>query len=262
MNKIDQQLEKIKKVNKIGLMTHVVVGYPSLEETVSLVKTMAASGVDFIELQIPFSDPLADGPTIMKACEDSLANGTRVKDAFSIMRQLSAEISVPLLFMSYYNILFRYGVEKFCKDAKAAGASGLIIPDMPIDEEPYEHFYESAKKYDLYPISVVSPASTPERLRKNAAIAKGFIYCTARQGTTGAKKELDPTIRSYLNNVKKYFSIPLAVGFGISKKEQIAVLQNHAEAAIIGSALIDLINKTEKKERQETVKKFIIELIH
>src|SRR5476651_1181374 len=109
MNKIDQQLIKIKQQLRIGLMTHVVVGYPSLEETVSLAKTMAENGADFIELQIPFSDPLADGPTIMRACEESLASGTKVKDAFYVMRKLSAEVSIPLLFMSYYNIVFKYG---------------------------------------------------------------------------------------------------------------------------------------------------------
>src|SRR5258708_6284881 len=127
MNLIDQKLQEIKRNKKIGLMTHVVVGYPSLEETVSIVKTMADAGVDFVELQIPFSDPLADGPTIMRACEESLENGTKVKDAFSIMKQLSAEVSVPFLFMSYYNIVFRYGVDRFCRDAKTAGASGLIV---------------------------------------------------------------------------------------------------------------------------------------
>src|SRR5258708_193254 len=140
MNLIDQKLQEIKRNKKIGLMTHVVVGYPSLEETVSIVKTMADAGVDFIELQIPFSDPLADGPTIMQACEKALENGTRVKDAFAVMRQLSREVGIRLLFMTYYNIVFRYGVEKFCKDAKDAGAAGLIVPDMPIDEEAEEHF--------------------------------------------------------------------------------------------------------------------------
>jgi len=260
MNLINQKLLQIKKDKKMGLMTHVVVGYPSLEETVAIVKTMADAGADFIELQIPFSDPLADGPTIMRACEESLENGTKVKDAFGAMKQLSAEISVPLLFMSYYNIVFRYGVEKFCRDAKAAGASGLIVPDMPIDEEGEEHFYAFAEKFDLYVIHVISPASTPERMKKNAAIAKGFVYCTARQGTTGAKKDLDPAIRSYLQEVKKYFSIPIAVGFGISNKEHIASLKKDAEIAIVGSALIDVIKNTNEKERMSAIKKFIKDL--
>src|SRR5436305_729134 len=111
MNKLEQQLQKIKQTKSIGLMTHVVIGYPSLEETVSLVKTMAENGADIIELQIPFSDPLADGPTIMKACEEALERGTKVKDAFVVMKELSGAVSIPLLFMAYYNTVFAYGVE-------------------------------------------------------------------------------------------------------------------------------------------------------
>lgn len=260
MNKIDQRLKEIKKEKRIGLMTHVVVGYPSLQETVSLVKTMADSGVDFVELQIPFSDPLADGPTIMRACEESLAHGTKVKDAFTIMKELSSQVSIPLLFMAYYNTVFCYGVEQFCADAYNAGASGLIVPDMPIDEEQYEQFYTYAKKYNLHTIHVISPVSTEDRLKKNAAVASGFVYCTARQGTTGAKNEMDPTLKNYLKKVKSIFSMPIAVGFGISKREHIKALQKNANIAVIGSALIDVVRSTEKQERMKAVKRFIHDL--
>lgn len=260
MNRIDQRLEYLKNKKKMGLMTHVVVGYPSLTDTVALVTAMAEGGADFIELQIPFSDPLADGSTIMQACEQSLAHGTKVKDAFSVMKKLSDAVQVPLLFMSYYNIIFRYGVEKFCRDAMEAGASGLIVPDMPLDEENEEHFYEYAKKYNLYTIQVVSPASTQERLLKNANTANGFIYCTARQGITGAKKDLDPTVKDYLKNIKDIFSVPVAVGFGISSREHITSLHGVADIAIVGSALIDVVKNTDKKDRIDAVKKFITDL--
>lgn len=260
MNLIDKKLSEIKINKKIGLMTHVVVGYPSLEETIDIVKVMAESDVDFVELQIPFSDPLADGPTIMKACEESLKNGTKVKDAFRIMKELSSQVSIPLLFMSYYNTVYQYGIEKFCKDAKEAGASGLIVPDMPVDEEEEEHFYRFAKQYDLHTIQVLSPASTKERLEKNAKIANGFVYCTARQGITGAKKELDPTLVAYLNQVKNFISTPLAVGFGISKREHIKALQDVANIAVIGSAIIDVIRKSDKVERRNAVKAFLSDL--
>src|SRR5258708_27751991 len=168
MNNIEQKLVELKKQKRIGLMTHVVIGYPSLEETNSLVKAMVESGADFVELQIPFSDPLADGPTIMRACEESLRNGTKVSDAFAVMKVLSQEVSIPLLFMAYYNTVFTYGVQKFCRDAKEVGASGLIVPDMPIEEEKNEHFFKYCKKYNLHNIQVISPASTDDRLRKNA----------------------------------------------------------------------------------------------
>ncbi len=260
MNTIKKQLEKIKKEKRIGLMTHVVVGYPSLEITVELVKTMARSGVDFVELQIPFSDPLADGPTIMRACETSLENGTKVRDAFAVMEQLSFQVSTPLLFMAYYNTVFKYGTEQFCKDAKKAGASGLIVPDMALDEEKEEHFFSYCKKYDLSNIQVISPASTSERLKKNAAVASGFVYCTARQGITGVKDQLSPDLSSYLKKVKSAFLLPIAVGFGISKKEHIQQLTNHADIAVIGSAIIDIINKSKKEDVKKNCERFIKKL--
>lgn len=238
MKKIEEQLQKIKNEKRIGIMAHVVVGYPSIDKTIELVKILADSGVDFIELQIPFSDPLADGPTIMHACEKSLANGTKVSDAFIIMKLLSSQVSIPLLFMGYYNTVFKYGVEEFCHDAQSSGASGLIFPDFSIDEENEEHFLYYCKKYELHNIHVVSPTSANERLKKNAELATGFVYCTAHQGTTGTKDEMDPDIISYLNRVRNYFSIPIAVGFGISKKEHINSLSSHADIAVIGSALI------------------------
>lgn len=261
MNLLDQKLLQIKKDRKIGLMAHVVVGYPSLTETVSIVKIMTDAGIDIVELQIPFSDPLADGPTIMKACEKSLEQGTRVKDAFAIMKQLSSEVSIPLLFMAYYNTVFNYGTETFCKDAKEAGAAGLIIPDMPVDEESEEGFYAACKKYDLHTIQVLSPASTDERLKKNAKIANGFVYFTARQGTTGAKDTLDPKIGKYLKKMRDVFDLPLAVGFGISKKEHVEMLKDKADIAVIGSAVIDLINNSPKERVQENVRRFFAELM-
>ena len=240
----------------MGLMTHVIVGYPSVEDTFKLVKLMAKLGVDIMELQIPFSDPLADGPTIMRACEKSLENGTKVKDAFTVMKQLNSEVEIPLLFMAYYNTVFVYGVEKFCKDAKKSGVSGLIVPDMPLEEEPQEHFYASAKQSGLHVIHVLSPASTEERMKKNSKLATGFIYCTARQGITGAKDQLDPALGSFLKRVRKHFTMPVAVGFGISKKEHLKVLEKEADIAIIGSAIIEIINKSDKNNLENNIKRF------
>lgn len=256
MNKIDEQLEKIKQEKRLGLMTHVVVGYPSLTETVDLVKTMISSGADFVELQIPFSDPLADGPTIMKACEDSLKKGTRVKNAFEIAKKLSEQASTPLLFMAYFNTLFKYGLEKFCDDCKRAGISGLIIPDIPIEEEEYPELINYCNKNDLYLIKVLSPASNEERIKKNSLNAKGFVYCTARQGITGTQKGFDRKTLKYLKTVKKYFKIPIALGFGISKSEHLASIEGKAEIAVVGSAIIDIINESKENYLKE-VEKFI-----
>jgi tryptophan synthase alpha chain len=257
MNLLDQQLRKIKQNKSIGLMTHVVIGFPSLEETVTLVKTMAENGADIIELQIPFSDPLADGPTIMKACEEALERGTKVRDAFIVMKELSGAVSIPLLFMAYYNTIFNYGVERFCADAQKAGASGLIVPDMPLDEEPNEHFFKYCKQYNLHHIQVISPASTDERLKKNAKVAKGFVYVTSRQSTTGAKASLAPRIADVLKNVRMYINLPLAVGFGISKKEHLQALKGHADIAVVGSAIIDVVRRAKKENRIRSVERWM-----
>lgn len=260
MTKLETKLQQMKKEERVGLMTHVVIGYPTLEETISIAKTMAENGVDIIELQIPFSDPLADGPTIMHACEESLKNGTKVKDAFIIMKNLTSQISTPLLFMAYYNTVFKYGVERFCKDAETAGASGLIVPDMPIDEESEEHFLFFCRKYDLHNVQVISPASTEDRLRKNAEVASGFVYCTARQGITGAKDQLDPNLTTYIEKVKSFFSVPVAIGFGISKRQHIQALKSHADIAVIGSAIINIINKSNASDTKQKIKQFLLEL--
>lgn len=260
MNKLDLKLKEIKNRKRMGLMTHVVVGYPSLVQTIALVKIMEEAGADIVELQIPFSDPLADGPTIMKACEKSLENGTRVKDAFNIMQKLSKEVSTPLLFMAYFNTVFKYGVERFCKDASLAGATGLIVPDVPIEEEDCERFIYFCKKYKIHNIRVLSPASNDKRLKINSKEANGFIYCTARQGITGVKEELSKDISLYLGKIRKYFSISIAVGFGISKKEHIKALKGHADIAVIGSAIIDIIDRSKEGLMEKNVRDFIAEL--
>jgi len=256
LNKIDLQLEKIKKSKRVGLMTHVAIGYPSLVLTKKLVGIMEKSGADFIELQIPFSDPIADGATIMKACEVALKLGTKVADCLKITVELSKTAKIPLLLMVYYNTVFNFGVEKFCQQANLAGVSGLIVPDIPPEQEKEEGFFKFCYQYKLYPIRLVSPASNKKRLKINAKLAKGFVYCIARFGTTGAKAKLDPKLKNYLKRVKQYFHLPLAVGFGISKPEHIKALEGLADIAIVGSAIINIIKK-EKENFLPKVGKFI-----
>lgn len=259
MNKINLQLEKISEEKRLGFMTHVVVGYPDLAGTEKLVLMMDKSGIDLIELQIPFSDPLADGPTIMKACEDSLRSGTKVKDAFDLAAKLAKKIAAPLIFMAYYNTVFKYGVEKFCKDAKVAGISGLIVPDLPIEENKNEGFFEACDKNNLIHIHVISPASNRERLLKNKEVARGFIYATARQGITDARKGLDPKIAGYLKEVKSAFDIPVAVGFGISSRERVNMIKEYADIAVVGSAVLDIMDSHPKDYLKE-VERFLINL--
>lgn len=257
MNSINKRLEKIKKEKRIGLMTHVIVGYPSIKETISMVEVMDEAGVDFVELQIPFSDPLADGPTIMKACEDALERGVRVRDAFVVASKLSSEVDVPLIFMAYYNTVFKYGVEKFCRDAYKAGVVGLIVPDISLEEDVDEGFTKNALKYQLHVIRVVSPVSTDLRLKNNSDLSSGFIYCTARQGTTGNQKKLDPKVITYLKNVRKISKVPLAVGFGIKSREDVSLVKEYADIAVVGSAIVSIAAKHKGESLKKEIRNFL-----
>lgn len=260
MNLIDSTISRLKKENSMGLMTHIVVGYPNLQASYDLIMTMAEAGADFIELQIPFSDPLADGPTMMKAATAALEGGVRVADSFELMQKVSKKITIPLLFMGYYNTVFCYSVEKFCQDAAQAGASGLIFPDMPLDEEPQEHFFEQAKKNDLINIRFISPASTLSRIKLNTDQAPGFLYCFSRYGVTGSREDLDPRLPQYLQKVAKYASCPLAVGFGISQPKHIRQIAPYADIAIVGSKILQLYDELPASKKLSGIRDFIQEL--
>jgi tryptophan synthase alpha chain len=242
-NKIDAQIARIQSEGRTGLMTHVVVGYPSLAATEGIARTMVSQGADLVELQIPFSDPLADGPTIQGACETALSNGLRVRDAFSLARQLS-DVSVPLLFMAYFNTVFTYGVDAFCRDAADAGISGLIVPDASLEAAIHEGFLESCEKARLYNIMTLSPLSTPERMRKNAEYARGFVYCMARQGITGAGGQLYEDLATYIQNVRANIDLPIALGFGISSRARFESVAPFCDIAVVGSAVIDVIARS------------------
>ena len=256
-NAIDVRLEQVAEQERLGLMTHVVLGYPSLQATVDLVRAMDQAGVDLVEMQIPFSDPMADGPSIRRASEAALANGTRVADAFTVARQLSDEVSMPLLFMGYFNTVYKYGVDKFCADASNAGISGLIIPDVPLEEAEYEGFLAACEANNLHNIVTLAPASTTERIAKNAAAARGFVYCMSRQGTTGAGQGLDPQLQAYLEHVGELVDVPMAVGFGISSRERVEMIRPYCDIAVVGSALLDIIRDCSPEEITDRVTAFL-----
>lgn len=243
-NRIDERLGALAAAGRKGLMTHVVVGYPSLASTSALLLAMDEAGADLVELQIPFSDPLADGPTIQTACEAALAGGTRVGDAFTVAAQCSPKVSAPLLFMAYANTVYRYGVDRFCRDAAEAGIAGLIVPDLPVEAAQYENYLDACHRYGLHNVVTLAPTSTDERMARNATVASGFVYCMSRRGVTGTHLGLAPDVQDFLRRARTHLTVPLAVGFGISDRERLEHVLPYCDIATIGSALIDRLAAT------------------
>lgn len=228
-------------------MTHIVAGYPTLAESEQIAKTMIDNHVAFLEIQIPFSDPLADGPTIMNACQVALENGTTPQQSLDLVVRLSEyakEVNSPtkLLIMTYYNIIYKFGIAEFTKQAGELNCYGLIVPDMPLDATAHEDFYPKCKDHDLHAIQIVSPITPSERIQKIAEHASGFIYCVARTGTTGATNSVNTELGDYLQRIRQHTSLPLAVGFGISSADQVKEVLAHADYAVIGSHLINTYN--------------------
>jgi tryptophan synthase alpha chain len=234
-------IEKKMQEKEILLMTHLVLGYPSFEANRKIIAQMVDNGVDLIEMQIPFSEPVADGPVIAKANQISLSSGTRVWECLQFAEEMIATHSIPFLFMTYYNILFKFGVEEFVKEAAEIGIQGFIIPDLPPEEG--KDFLAYAKQYKIAPILIYAPTSTDERMEKLAGYADGFIYCVARRGVTGAQTSFGPDFDPYIARCRNAAKMPIAVGFGIREKADIDYLKGKADIAVIGSATITLVDE-------------------
>lgn len=235
---IREQLDRPDK--DILLMTHIVLGYPSLEVNRQVIRQMVENGVELIEMQIPFSEPMADGPTIVRANQEAIEAGTTVRECLAFAEEMCREHGTSFLFMTYYNILYKYGVEAFFKKAKDIGIKGFIIPDLP-PEEGHE-FWRLAAQYDIAPILIYAPTSSEARMQELANSAKGFIYCVARKGVTGQQTDFDTSFDDYMARCRRGTSLPLAVGFGISCREDISYLIGKADIGVIGTATINLVN--------------------
>ena len=239
-NNIDRAL-----ANKAGiqLMTHVVAGYPNLDVNADLIRLMARRGVKLIEIQIPFTDPLADGPTIMRANQTALDQGVTPRHCFELCAALSKELpDVAFLFMTYANIPFAMGLERFLDKAAVSGASGVILPDLPWDETDGD-YAEMARERGLHPIMVISPDTEGPRLDAVLQRASGLVYTTLKVGITGAGASMDQAGVDYVRNLKAKAGLPIAAGFGISRPEHVRMLDGLADAAVIGSHIINLLDR-------------------
>ena len=226
---------------KILLMTHIVIGYPSLEESYNIVEKMVAAGVDLMELQIPFSEPMADGPVILKANQMALEQGVTLSDCFTFAKHASKQFDIPFLFMTYYNILYKYGVEKFAAKIKESGIRGAIIPDLPPEEG--QVYIQTMQAKGLSPIFIYAPNTSNERMGLLADSGSGFIYCVARKGVTGRETDFTHELGSYLQRCRQATKLPLAVGFGVKDREDVQYLTGKADIAVIGSQTIRLVEE-------------------
>jgi tryptophan synthase alpha chain len=238
---LEQRIRDARAKKDILLMTHLVLGYPSFASNRMVIEQMVTAGVDVIELQIPFSEPMADGPVILKANQEALASGVKVWQCLDFAAEVSREYEIPFLFMTYYNIVFKYGLELFFQKAREVGIKGLILPDLPPEEGAGS--FELARDLDIAPIQIYAPTSTEERMRYLAGYGEGFVYCVARKGVTGKPSTLDDDFDAYLSRCRRATNLPLAVGFGISRREDVAMLTGKADIAVIGTATLRLIEE-------------------
>jgi len=229
------------KNRDILLMTHIVMGYPSFEDSYDIVCGMVAAGVDLMELQIPFSEPMADGPVILRANQKALENGSSVQKCLEFAKVVSKEFSIPFLFMSYANILYKYGMEKFSHRMAQIKVKGAIVPDLPPEEG--QDYILAMKKNNLDPIYIFSPETSNDRLSYLSSHASGFVYCLARRGVTGGKTAFSSDLAVYLSRCKNATHLPLAVGFGVKDKADVNYLKGKAEIAVIGSQTIRIIEE-------------------
>ena len=237
-NDVHRALEK----RDILLMTHLVLGYPSFAVNRLVVRQMAAAGVELIELQIPFSEPVADGPVIARACQASIAQGTTVEECLKFAAEMAgSHPKVIFLLMTYYNIVFRLGEDVFLDRARRARVRGLIVPDLPIEEGA--DFFRAARRVGIDPIQIFAPTSTNERMHELESFADGFIYCVARRGVTGAATAFGLEFDAYLARCRAATDLPLAVGFGIRSREDVDHLLGKADIAVIGSQTIRIADE-------------------
>ena len=222
-----------------ALIPYVTIGYPSIEATLEVVPLLANQGCDIIELGIPFSDPLADGVTIQRASFNALEKGVTPQLCLEVAEQLRQKVNIPLVFMTYFNPIFSYGLKEFCTACSKSGVDGLIIPDLPPEEG--SELEAIMTKLDLDLIYLLSPTSTEERVRLVAERSKGFIYLVSVTGVTGVRDTLPAGLEEFVNRVRKASSQPLCVGFGISRTEQAKHVAGIADGVIVGSQIIQLM---------------------
>lgn len=259
MNRIDQKFRELKAKKQKALIIYLTCGYPDLKTTEKLVLELETRGADIIELGVPFSDPLADGPVIQESSAYALKKGINLKRIFSLVRSLRRNTQIPICLMGYYNPVLSFGPLKFVDEALKSGVDGIIIPDLPPEED--RELVSLSKERGLKTIFFLSPTSSKERIRYIAQVSSGFIYYVSLTGVTGARQNLPLDLKENIRSIKSYTEKPVCVGFGISRPEHIAEVFKIADGAIVGSAVIKVIkNSIGKRDLARRVGKFVREI--
>ena len=246
----------IKFQNQPGLVVYLTIGDPDLATSKKIALAAIDAGADVLELGVPFSDPLADGPVIQRASERAVRNGTRLADVLALARSLRAERpSVGLVIFSYLNPVLRMGLEAFAAAASSAGVDAVLLTDMIVEES--EEYRAVLRKHNLQPIFLVAPTSPDERLRRIAEVSEGFIYAISRVGITGTQQQLGGDARQLVTRLRRYTTLPVALGFGISNATHVAAVAEFADAAVVGSAIVSLIEQSSPEEAPAAVGAFI-----
>ncbi|MFA7255764.1 MAG: tryptophan synthase subunit alpha [Candidatus Omnitrophota bacterium] len=241
-NRLDETIRNARRRGEKIFCVFLTLGYPSIAATERLILSSAAAGVDIIELGFPFSDPLADGPTIQYSSEQALKKHVTIKDAFALVRRLRQKgVKIPILFFGYFNPVFSYGGKAFARDARNAGLDGLIIPDLPPEEEI--EFQKACRKQKLHLVQLVAPTTKDKRAKMLVKKSQGFIYYVSLRGVTGARKAVPADLKAHLKKLKRMTAKPVLAGFGISTPEQAHAISRMADGVIVGSAVINHLKK-------------------
>lgn len=242
-NRLIDKIREARHERRKLFCVFLTLGYPNLAATEKLIEGFASRGVDIVELGFPFSDPLADGPTIQFSSEAALRRGVTVADAFRVVKRLRGRgVSIPIVFFSYLNPIYHLGLQEFPKRLKESGFDGLIVPDCPPEED--RTLWKSCQKAGIASVFLVAPTTTPERARKLFARSKGFLYYVSLRGVTGARREVAKDVSTKVRQLRRLGSKPVLVGFGVSSPEQVRKISRWSDGVIVGSALVDRIRKS------------------
>lgn len=241
MNRIVAKFSDLKINNKKAFIPFITAGDPSLDMTISLISILESACADIIELGIPFSDPIADGPSIQRSSIRSLENGTSLSKVMDMISEVRSITQIPIVLMGYYNPIFKYGVESFVKDAVEVGIDGVVVADLPPEEA--DDMITSARKYDLSTIFLIAPTSSPERIKLISEASTGYIYCVSSTGVTGTRDKISGTLSKTVDQIRQYTEKPIAVGFGVSNPEQAKEIARLADGVIVGSAIVNIVEK-------------------